>query len=274
MRKLLFLTSQNTPVCLRLVRALENANPDCSIDVFYERRKKTPVKVFKSQLKHLRHHGLLWIPYRMGLGVGGLCRFICKLVLNESSDGSLLGSWQDTERSSLETVSSFRSRSFVAKVKSGQYDLGIVFGTRIIKPALFNLPRLGMVNIHQGLIPFYRGMPPAFWELFNEERECGITLHRVSEVLDGGDILYQKKMPIFCGETIEEVQTRLDECVIESIPPLVAEILADRVNAIRVDLSQGRVYGPPRVRDILELRTRRLRPAAVRALLFGKRHGR
>ena len=45
-------------------------------------------------------------------------------------------------------------------------NIGIVLGTRVLKPALFEVPKLGCLNVHKGKVPEYRGMPPAFWELY------------------------------------------------------------------------------------------------------------
>lgn len=75
-------------------------------------------------------------------------------------------------------------------------DLGILYGTNIIKEPVFSIPRLGSINLHQGLAPFYRGGPTVFWELFNDEKELGITIHFVAEKVDTGDIILQKTLPL------------------------------------------------------------------------------
>ncbi|MGI8555347.1 MAG: formyltransferase family protein [Pyrinomonadaceae bacterium] len=75
-------------------------------------------------------------------------------------------------------------------------DLGIIFGTNIVKKSVFEIPRLGSINLHQGLAPFYRGGPTVFWELFNDEKELGITVHFVAPKVDTGDIILQKTFPL------------------------------------------------------------------------------
>ncbi len=75
-------------------------------------------------------------------------------------------------------------------------DLGILYGTNIIKKSVFEIPRLGSINIHQGLAPLYRGGPTVFWELFNGEKEIGITVHFVAPKVDTGDIIMQKTLPL------------------------------------------------------------------------------
>ncbi len=73
-------------------------------------------------------------------------------------------------------------------MKSADADLGILYGTNIIKETVFSVPKLGSINIHQGLAPLYRGGPTVFWELFNDEKEVGITVHFVAAKVDTCDI--------------------------------------------------------------------------------------
>ncbi|HZH33313.1 MAG TPA: formyltransferase family protein, partial [Pyrinomonadaceae bacterium] len=75
-------------------------------------------------------------------------------------------------------------------------DLGVVYGTNIIRESVFSVPRLGSINLHQGLAPLYRGSAPVFWELFNDEREVGVTVHRVATKVDTGDIILQETVPL------------------------------------------------------------------------------
>jgi len=75
-------------------------------------------------------------------------------------------------------------------------DLGVLYGTNIIRDTVFSIPRLGSINIHQGLAPFYRGGPTVFWELFNDEREIGITVHFVAAKVDTGDIILQETVKL------------------------------------------------------------------------------
>jgi methionyl-tRNA formyltransferase len=75
-------------------------------------------------------------------------------------------------------------------------DLAVVDGTYVLRESVFLLPRFGSINLHCGKLPDYRGAPPAFWELYNGEREVGVTVHRVSAKLDEGPILQQEIFPL------------------------------------------------------------------------------
>ncbi|MGD9588156.1 MAG: formyltransferase family protein [Pyrinomonadaceae bacterium] len=84
----------------------------------------------------------------------------------------------------------------IETIRSSNADLGVIFGTNIIKESMFSIPKLGSINLHQGMAPYYRGGPPVFWELYNGEKEIGLTVHFVAAKVDTGDIIMQKAIPL------------------------------------------------------------------------------
>lgn len=93
-------------------------------------------------------------------------------------------------------VDDYHNPETIALMRSVDADLGVIYGTNIIKETVFNLPKLGSINLHQGLAPYYRGGPPVFWELYNGESEVGLTVHRVAAKVDSGDIILQQSVPL------------------------------------------------------------------------------
>ncbi len=71
-------------------------------------------------------------------------------------------------------------------------DLFWVFGfLRILPEEVFNMPPLGTVNAHAGLLPKYRGPNPIGWAFRNDDGQVGWTIHRMTSEVDGGPILAQ-----------------------------------------------------------------------------------
>jgi len=71
-----------------------------------------------------------------------------------------------------------------------QPDVIAVFGTSLIKGELLTRGRRGIVNLHGGLSPHYRGADCTFWALYNEEPEqVGCTLHYINAGIDTGDLI-------------------------------------------------------------------------------------
>lgn len=69
-------------------------------------------------------------------------------------------------------------------------DLICVFGTSLIRGDLLKEGRLGIVNLHGGLSPEYRGADCTFWALYNREPEkVGCTLHYIDTGIDTGRLI-------------------------------------------------------------------------------------
>ncbi len=69
-------------------------------------------------------------------------------------------------------------------------DIVAVFGTSLIRPPLLGQGRLGMLNLHGGLSPDYRGADCTFWALYNgEPARVGCTLHFINAGIDTGALI-------------------------------------------------------------------------------------
>jgi methionyl-tRNA formyltransferase len=132
----------------------------------------------------------------------------------------------------VEVVDSFHSDEGARVLRELDADLGVVDGTYVLKERAFNAPRFGCVNLHCGKLPEYRGAPPCFWELYNGERQVGVTVHRVTERLDEGPILSQRMVPLEPA-TGEDPMAYIRRVWQEVQRPLGIEMLGQVAAAIR-----------------------------------------
>ncbi len=94
------------------------------------------------------------------------------------------------------------NKEFIQIIKNYNPDLILsIYYRKIFPPDLLKIPRLGCVNIHPGLLPYYRGPIPTFWALINGEKEFGVTLHYMDKGIDTGDIIAQTKIRIYDKDT-------------------------------------------------------------------------
>jgi methionyl-tRNA formyltransferase len=75
-------------------------------------------------------------------------------------------------------------------------------------PELYNLPPHGTLNLHDSLLPKFTGFSPVSWALISGESEFGLTVHRMDDALDTGDILIQHSLPIKPTDTGTELVLR------------------------------------------------------------------
>ena len=87
-------------------------------------------------------------------------------------------------------VSHINHPEVIALADRHRPDVIAVFGTSLIKGALLEKGRLGIVNLHGGLSPDYRGADCTFWALYNGEPEqVGCTLHFIDKGIDTGGLI-------------------------------------------------------------------------------------
>jgi len=69
-------------------------------------------------------------------------------------------------------------------------DVIAVFGTGLIRGPLLAVGRLGIINLHGGLSPRYRGSDCTFWALYKGELDqVGCTLHWINAGIDTGNLI-------------------------------------------------------------------------------------
>ena len=104
---------------------------------------------------------------------------------------------------------SINDSAFCNYINEHRIDLIVsIAASEVFKKKVLASPRYGCINLHSGPLPFYRGMMPNFWVLFNKEQYASITVHQMVERLDRGDILLQHKFNIMPGESYNSLAQR------------------------------------------------------------------
>ena len=85
-------------------------------------------------------------------------------------------------------------------------DLGLVCGfPHIFKESQFNIPKYGLINLHAGKLPKYRGCSPLNWKIINNEKYFGISVIKINKGIDTGDIIFEKKFKLLSKYKIEDL---------------------------------------------------------------------
>ncbi len=84
------------------------------------------------------------------------------------------------------------------------------YGRILKRPILEALPR-GIINMHPSLLPAYRGPSPIQSAVRDGVGETGVTIMRLTEEMDAGDILSQERVPVGENETALELTAHLAE---------------------------------------------------------------
>ncbi len=107
------------------------------------------------------------------------------------------------------TPALLKTPEFVDSLKNINADLFVVVAFRLLPRDVFSIPPLGTVNIHASLLPRFRGPAPIHRAVEAGEKETGITIFRINEGIDTGNIILQKKTGIGGEETTVQLYSRL-----------------------------------------------------------------
>lgn len=68
---------------------------------------------------------------------------------------------------------------------------------KILKSPVISLVKQGVLNLHSGVLPDYRGVMATFWAMLNDEQSIGSTLHFIPDSgIDTGDIIDIARMEV------------------------------------------------------------------------------
>jgi len=107
---------------------------------------------------------------------------------------------------------SLRSAEALADLSALRPDLlvTVAYG-RLVPGAVLALPPMGCINLHPSLLPEYRGASPIQRAIADGAAATGVTVMHLSEDLDAGDIILQRRVEIGPEETAGELEARLAE---------------------------------------------------------------
>ena len=128
---------------------------------------------------------------------------------------------------------------FAETLASHQADLFVVVAYgEILKPHLLALPKKGCINLHASLLPKFRGAAPIQRSIIQGEKESGVTIMRMAEKMDAGDILKVVKVPIGADMTSGELEQALCEAGSEALLEVIRRFEAGIVEGSRQDHTQ------------------------------------
>lgn len=108
--------------------------------------------------------------------------------------------------------SSINSEESIERLKEVGADFLVVaaFG-QILKKEVLSIAKVDSINVHASLLPKYRGAAPINWAIINGEDETGITIMKIEEGLDTGDMISKAAIPILDEDDAITVHDKLSK---------------------------------------------------------------
>jgi len=148
-------------------------------------------------------------------------------------------------------------------LKKINFDLAIIvaYGQLIPKKYL-DLNKNNFINIHASILPKLRGAAPIQRSIMNLDKETGISIMKINDKLDSGDVSKVFKLKILENENAQSLSERLSTLASEKILNIIDDILdgnaifkkQDDQNATyanKIDKSEGKINWNEEVEKII-----------------------
>ena len=122
-------------------------------------------------------------------------------------------------------------QKLVSTIKKFQPDLVVLAGfMRILSPIMTSAFKDKMINIHPSLLPKYPGLNTHEQVIANNDAEHGVTIHSVSEELDGGPIIAQSKILVHKKQKLDDLIERIHKVEHMIFPKVISMIASKEID--------------------------------------------
>lgn len=77
---------------------------------------------------------------------------------------------------------------------------------KLLPAEILDLPKYGVINVHTGELPRYRGWHPLNWAIIRDEQRIGVTVHYMDVGMDSGDVLAQGTVELTHQDDINSIK--------------------------------------------------------------------
>ena len=155
-------------------------------------------------------------------------------------------------------VPNIHAQNVLEQVRALNPDLGLIYGSPILKPELFEIPRLGTLGIHHGKVPEYRGNKTTFWAMYNGERVAGVTIQKVNRGLDTGSIVKSGEVNAY-GRAYQAVVHELETLGLSLYMQAILEVKHGTAEYKPQPEIKGKLYRNPKPGDFLKFWGKQIR---------------
>lgn len=146
----------------------------------------------------------------------------------------------------IEFDKSANDRKCIEKIKKLNADIGVVCSyNNLLSKEFLSTTKMGYINSHPSLLPYYRGAMPYFHVINNNEKVSGITLHFMDEKFDTGDIIYQEKFDVMPFETMGTIFNRTTYMISDGLIEVLEKLeKTGSINRISQDKNENYPQAP------------------------------
>lgn len=137
-----------------------------------------------------------------------------------------------------DNVSSAESVNYLRKLNPDLFVV-ISFG-QILKREVLSIPKFYAINLHGSLLPKYKGAAPTNWAIINGDKSSGVTIIRMNEKMDEGDIILKREVGVDSDDTNITLSEKLSELGAKALLEVIGSIESGKkINFVKQDDNQA-----------------------------------
>ncbi|WP_313163983.1 formyltransferase family protein [Sedimentibacter sp.] len=146
----------------------------------------------------------------------------------------------DKKNISLLKINNINDTEVIEALKKNEIDWMFIIGwSQIAKKKLLETPKIGCIGMHPTLLPVGRGRAAIPWAILKGLKQTGVTMFKLDEGVDTGDIIGQGIIDIDKNITATELYKKVDEMHIELLSKYWETIMNNEVVLIKQDESKA-----------------------------------
>ena len=102
-------------------------------------------------------------------------------------------------------IKDINTEKYLNKIQELKPDLIINSNSLILNSEIIKIPKFGCLNRHTSLLPSYRGLWPVIHVISNNEKKTGVSIHKITTKVDGGEIYAQREIDISQNKNVSSI---------------------------------------------------------------------
>jgi len=145
----------------------------------------------------------------------------------------------------LERVSNFNDERCTRYLKQLSPDLILFTGGGLLRQEILDIPSLGILNCHSGILPNFRGMDVVEWTAAESSMASvgmGVSLHFMDKGVDTGSILMTQRLELQPDDSFESIRERIDAMMVALMVNGVCGLRDGDIQPAPQQIEEGKQY--------------------------------
>jgi methionyl-tRNA formyltransferase len=160
---------------------------------------------------------------------------------DDAGDAQALGTWARERGYEVAECSRLGDAGCLEQLGRLRPDLLLLTGADIVPTSVLEVPTVGTLNAHYGLLPAYRGMNVTEWSIFYDD-PVGVTIHFVDPGIDTGDIALREEIDVVPGDTLESLRGKHQAAASRMLVEAACRLRDGNLERVTQQPDEGRQY--------------------------------